>query len=185
MAAWPKKNVVSALAVWRQNNKNKNVTYWLWGLVSLEQTKKPEDTCQPTNIVHHNICDMSKYNDCIHVKGMYYDIYIYTSRYATISVVPMSRSVLPGCSCFTTNMTLMREHFPRLGYNGPTNWMLLSLYTPFHLYSLNDDFMLFSLYLTIFLYSNDVSPSKIPPGAAPVPTACQYCLASLLCSYVV
>ena len=47
-------------------------------MVILEQTKKPEDTCQPTNIVHYNVCDMSKYNDCIHVEGMYYDIYIYT-----------------------------------------------------------------------------------------------------------
>jgi len=41
------------------------------------------------------------------------------------------------------------------------------------------------LYLITFLYYNDVSPSNIPPGAAPVPTLCPHCLVYPLRTFVV
>ena len=90
---------------------------------------------------------------------------------------------IPVLCLFALNTTLISEHFLWLGYGGPAHWIFLSLCIPPHLYSSNDDFML--LYVPTFLYSNDVWPSKITQGAAPVPTPCPYCLPSLLCTHVV
>jgi len=46
-------------------------------------------------------------------------------RYATYS-----SCLCPFCACFAKNMMLLCEHFPRLGYVGHTNCMLLSVCAP-------------------------------------------------------
>ena len=93
--------------------------------------------------------------------------------------------ISPPCrACFPWNMMLVCEHLPRLGYGGLTLRILLSLCTPLHLCSSNDVCILLSLCLPRLLW-NDVSPSKIPQGAVPVPISCQCCLASFFCTYVV
>jgi len=43
---------------------------------------------------------------------------------------PYPWCLCPCWVCLTKDMMLMCEHFPRLGYDGPTHWILLSLCTP-------------------------------------------------------
>jgi len=105
-------------------------------------------------------------------------IFIYVCRYISTCISYINMYVLlkwwGGMYCGdlryrAKTMRLMCEHLPRLGYGGPTHWLLLCLSSPLNVYTYNVNCLRLSLCLPALIYSNDVSPSKIFKVQHPYP----------------
>ena len=83
-------------------------------------------------------------------------------------------------------LRFMRERLPRLGYGGPTHyilWLLLSLWTHLSPNTSNGACMMLPMYLPVLLYSNNVSPPKASKVQNPHPLLATVILFSFAHSY--